>query len=212
MAMTVMVTGYMYNGAVHSYTQKGRNGADDQERDMFRGRLNYRDKTNGEYYWIDAVCWKDFGQNGGLVGFLENNFLAEDGPKEKGGQTIELVGYIRPKTGQHTATISVKKGGKIVPMDVPNVEYPTYEFVIESADYPPSSEKTGKKKSTGNFEDAIEIDDDEFEIVGGATKESAPEKDDNSDIDTLQEEDNADDASDKSEGLAKEEDDDFFNN
>lgn len=158
MAMTVVVTGKIYNGMIYEYETK-----DGDVRKLYRGRLNYRDRTNGEWYWIDAVCWKDFGDNDGLVGFLGEHFSADKGPKETGGQPIEIVGFIRPKEGKFTGKFKAKVGGKIKEMEVPNMSHPTYELVIETVDFPPSTEKFSKSDDTSvEFDEAI---GDDFEIV-----------------------------------------------
>lgn len=153
MAMTVVVTGKMYNGKVHDWKDKKKN-----ERSMFRGRLNYRDRTTGEWIFIDAVCWKDFGDNNGLVGFLDNHFSAtsDSAPTDKGGQPIELVGYIEPTT-------------KILPFDVKgktstktfDVEYPTFQFVIETVDFPPNNEKREKKNNGATVDDDFDFEEEE---------------------------------------------------
>lgn len=156
MAMTTVVTGKMYNGKVHAWKDKKKN-----ERSMFRGRLNYRDRTNGEWYFIDAVCWKDFGDSDGLVGFLEKHFAqdSEGAPTEKGGQPIELVGYIEPTVVEQTIELK----GKTKTIET-KVKVNTFQFVIESVDFPPTTEK--RKKSNVVEDDDFDFDEDEeFEVV-----------------------------------------------
>lgn len=167
MAMTIVVTGKVYNGSVHGWKDK-----DKTERSMYRGRLNYRDRTNGEWHWIDVVCWKDFGKEDGLVGFLEKHFSAEssNAPKEHGGQPIEIVGYLRPSISKMTVPVDGIKNGKPYTHEFKNVDNPTFELVIDTVDFPPSNDKaesTGKKKNVAdsefNFDDIDE--DDESDVI-----------------------------------------------
>ena len=162
MPMTIMVTGKIYNGSTYEWKDKTK-----EERLMFRGRLNYRDRTNGEWYFIDAVCWKDFGKEHGLVGFLDQHFStdSDNAPSDKGGQAVEFVGYIRPVKRKKTETVKRKFriNGKVQSVDVEvEVEYDTYEFVIESADFPPTNEKFSSNKSGG---DVIDLDDEDEDGV-----------------------------------------------
>lgn len=166
--MTTIVSGYMKFGKVFDWEQK--KDGDKTDRKLFRGQLSYRDFTNGEWYDIDAVCFKDFGQNGGLVGWLENHMLAEDGPRTSkdgntpiGGQAIELVGYIKPAKRKRKESVTLNlKGGKKKVIEV-EVEVETFEFVITDAGFCPNSEgtkQTGSKKEELDFDD---IDEDEIE-------------------------------------------------
>lgn len=174
MSMTTMVTGKIYNGSTHGWKDSKKD-----QRTMYRGRLNYRDRTNGEWYWIDAVCWKDFGDTDGLVGFLENHFSAdsENAPKENGGQPIELVGYIRPTKKQMTVPLTVKKGGKPHTIDVPDVPYDSFEFVIESVDFPPSIDNGTRSKSKSANADLDFDDIDEEEISVGGIEDDTDDDD-----------------------------------
>lgn len=143
------VVGRVYNGKVF----KGK--GDNKDRKIFRGRLNYRDRA-GEYQFIDAVCFRDFGDTNGLVGFLEKHFSAEGTDDNKGGQGVIVVGHVRPTKKKTTIQIKGKKNGKACTVDK-EVEYETFEFVIEEATFPPTSSGTSNSVSD-------EIDDDEFEI------------------------------------------------
>lgn len=187
MSMTSVVVGKLYYGRVHDYkSNKGKEN--EQDRVVFRASLNYRDRTNGEYINIDAVCWKDYGDKNGLVGWLEQSFLAEDGPKQKdgkgiGGQPILVNGYIRPTKKEMTAKLNVKKGGKPTTIEVKGVPYDTYEFIIESADFVPQAEvvKRDNKKSVDVDDDFEDIDADEIEVITG--NDDAPESSDSNDDD-----------------------------
>lgn len=156
MAMTVVVSGKIYNGKVYDWEDKKNNN---EERELFRGRLNYRDRSTGQWEFIDVVCWKDFGDKGGLVAWLDNHFAqdAESAPTDKGGQPIEIVGYMRPTTKKANLvgeTASGKKG-KV------DVFHPTYELVIESADFPPAFEKY--KGGAERVDEDFDFEDDELE-------------------------------------------------
>lgn len=185
--MTVVVTGKVYNGDVHPWKDKDKN-----KRSMYRGRLNYRDRTSGEWHWIDVVCWKDFGDKDGLVGFLEKHFSVDsaNAPKDKGGQSIEIVGYLRPSINKMTVPVTVSKKGEPFTFDVKNVDNPTYELVIETVDFPPSNEVIERKSSSKakvdgdlDFDDidesdatVLEEDDDEVEVKKTPKKKTAAEK------------------------------------
>lgn len=175
MPMTVVVTGKIYNGSTHEWKDKTK-----EERLMYRGRLNYRDRSNGEWYFIDAVCWKDFGNENGLVGFLEEHFSkdSDNAPTDKGGQAVEFVGYMRPVKRTKTETVKRKFriSGKIQSVDVEvEVEYDTYEFVIESVDFPPTNEKFTSKKSGG---EVIDLDDEDEDGVIELVDDEEDEDDD----------------------------------
>jgi hypothetical protein len=164
------VVGRIFNGKV--YEGKGENS----ERRVFRGRLNFRDRR-GEYQWIDAVCFRDMGENGGLVGFLEENFSA-GGDGDNGGQGIIVVGHVRPIKKKATKKIPIvgKKNGQKITKEVETqLEYETFEFVIEEATFPPKS----KGETSGNGKSAIELDDefdfDEDIEVGEPTEETEEE-------------------------------------
>lgn len=169
-----MVTGRMFNGETHGW--KDKKNKENGERLMFRGRLQYRDRTNGEQYFIDAVCWKDFGDTKGLVGFLEKFFSADsdNAPKETGGQTIEVVGYIRPVEKPMKVTVKGKVAGKPVEKKI-DATNNTFEFVIESVDFPPSNERKAKS-ATDTELDFDDIDEDEEDFV--IDDESAEDDDD----------------------------------
>lgn len=174
MAMTTMVTGKMYNGKAHDWKDKKKN-----DRSMFRGRLNYRDRTTGEWHFVDAVCWKDFGDTQGLVGFLEKHFSQDsDGsPTDKGGQPIELVGYFEPTTKKKQ--VEIKGKTKTIKVDV---EYDTFQFVIETVDFPPNNEKRAKKDANVVDEDDFDFDEDEeFEVVGQNSDDEEIEDEDDED-------------------------------
>lgn len=171
MAMTTMVTGRMFNGETHGW--KDKKNKENGDRLMFRGRLQYRDRTNGEQYFIDAVCWKDFGDTNGLVGFLEKFFSADsdNAPKETGGQTIEVVGYIRPTEKPMKVPVKGKVAGKPVEKLV-DATNKTFEFVIESVDFPPSNERKAKTATDTDLDfDDIDEDEDEFVIDDESTEE-----------------------------------------
>lgn len=165
MAMTVIVTGKLYNGKTFEWKDKSK-----EDRTLFRGRLNYRDRTNGEWYFVDAVCWKDFGKENGLVGFLEENFSADsdNAPTDKGGQAVELVGYFRPVKRTKTEKVPKKFriGGKVQTVEVEvEVEYIGYEFVIETADYPPTSEKFTGSRNKKKDDEIVDFDAEDDELV-----------------------------------------------
>lgn len=146
----VVLSGRMYNGQVHGYTQN------EEERSCFRGRLNFR-LPNGDYAWIDAVCFKDNpnSDTNGLVGWLEENYMApEDESEGHGGRAIEIVGTLRPTEKKKTVTLKLKGGGK---KDVPGVPYDTFEVVIEQAYFPPLSQ--GERGGV-DVDDEFDIDDD----------------------------------------------------
>ena len=153
MAMTTMVTGKMYNGKVYKWKDKSKN-----ERTMFRGRLNYRDRTNGDWYFVDVVCWKDFGDTGGLVAFLDKHFSAnsDNAPADKGGQPVEIVGYFEAIK----SIIPFEVKGKTLSKTF-DVEYPTFQLVIETADFPPNNEKRGKANASASVDDDFDFDEEE---------------------------------------------------
>lgn len=163
MAMTTVIVGKIYNGETHTWKDKDKN-----ERTMFRARINYRDRSNGEWYFLDAICWKDFGKEDGLVGFLDRNFSAdsENAPSEKGGQSIEAVGYFRPvkkiKKQKVKKILRTKAGSKEVEFEV-ETEYDTFEFVIDTADFVSGSD-SGKPSSRSSQEVDLEdeLEDDDF--------------------------------------------------
>ncbi len=181
--MTVVVTGKIYNGKTFEWKDKSK-----ESRTLFRGRLNYRDRTNGEWYFVDAVCWKDFGNENGLVGFLEEHFSqgSDNAPTDKGGQAVEMVGYFRPvkrtKTGETQKKFRVN--GKVQTIDVEvEVEYIGYEFVIESVDFPPTSEKftgSSRSKKKGD-EEIIDFDDEDGEDEDGLVEIIDDEEDEDDD-------------------------------
>lgn len=169
--------GRIYNGKTYGWEDKSK-----QERTMFRGRLNYRDPENGEYHYIDAVCFKDFGDKGGLVQFLEDNFSApEDKEDGTGGDAAILVGYVRPTKKKLTAKVDLKtKTGKVT-KDVPNIPYSTFEFVITNAYFPPKSAGDESSRDRGgNAEiDEEDLDFDDIEVSSDdddAAEEPAPKK------------------------------------
>lgn len=182
--MNTTVAGRMYNGTTHDWTaNKGKDN--EQDRTLFRGRLNYRDNENGNYHWIDAVCFKDFGESGGLVNWLDENYSAENSESgENGGDGIILTGYVRPTQKKKTIEIKGKKNGKTVTKEIPNVPYDTFEFVIVSATFPPTSQGTKRAKDEDvdagddfDFDDDLEVaDTDEDEATEEETKEEKPKK------------------------------------
>lgn len=146
-----VLTGRMYNGQVHGWND------DEGERVCFRGRLNYR-LPNGEYAWIDAVCFRDNPntESNGLVGWLEDNYLApEDESEGHGGRAIEIVGWLKPTQKKKTVTVNVKGGGK---KDIPNVPYDTFEIVIDQASFVPTSHGEGGGRGSN-----VDLDED-FDI------------------------------------------------
>lgn len=194
MAMTTMVTGKMYNGKVYKWKDKKKN-----ERTMFRGRLNYRDRTNGEWYFVDVVCWKDFGDTGGLVAFLDKHFAqgSDNAPTDKGGQPVEIVGYFEPTTSQLPFEVKGKTASKTF-----DVEYPTFQLVIETADFPPNNEKRAKGNSAEIDEDFdFDEDEDEFDLD---EDDNVEEIDDEDDDDIEEEEEEVETAKEKAARLKAE--------
>lgn len=159
--MNTVIAGRMYNGKAYEWETK-----DNDERTLFRGRLNYRNPENGEYYWIDAVCFRDFGDKGGLVAWLDENYSTEVSENENGGDAIIVTGYIRPTTKRKTVELRGKKNGKTITKEIPNVPYDTFEFVILSATFPPTSQGEGRPGNDVDIED--ELDDfDDLEVADG---------------------------------------------
>lgn len=154
MAMTIVASGKIYFGKVFEFEDK-KTGDD---RSVFRGRLNYRDRATREWHFIDVVCWKDFGDKGGLVAWLDDHFSkdAESSVDGKGGQPIEIVGYLKPSTTKTNDLIGETKSGKKGKVDV---VHPTFELVIESADFPPAFEKY--KGGTEKVDEDFDFDEDE---------------------------------------------------
>jgi len=158
-----MMTGRMYNGAVYPYENKQTK----EDRTLFRGRMNYR-KQNGDYAWIDAVCFRDNPDTdaNGLVGWLEDNYLApeyeEDG---HGGRAIEIVGKLSPTTKKKIVTLNLKGGGT---KDI-EVEYDTFEILIDEASFVPTNagedrRGSGKDDEEFDLDDDAEDDDGTFEL------------------------------------------------
>lgn len=161
--MNTVVAGRLYNGKVHDWEQK--KDGDTIDRSLFRGRLNYRNPENGEYHYIDAVCFKDFGDKGGLVAWLDDHYAAENSENEKGGEAIIVTGYVRPTEKKKTIEIKGKKNGKTVTKEIPNVPYESFEFVILSATFPPTSQGEGGHKNDVETDEDFE-DFDEIEVAG----------------------------------------------
>lgn len=149
--MNATIAGRLYNGKAHDYTSK------DEDRTMFRGRINYRNPENGEYHWMDAVCFKDFGVKGGLVAWLDEHYSTESSGNDNGGEAIIVTGYVRPAVKKKTIEIKGKKNGKVVKKEIPNVPYDSFEFMIQSATFAPTSQGEGRKKED------VETDDEDFE-------------------------------------------------
>ncbi|WP_422661808.1 hypothetical protein ACK8P5_25980 (plasmid) [Paenibacillus sp. EC2-1] len=148
--------GRMYNGKIHEWKRNN------EDREMFRGRLNYRDPQSGDYHWIDAVCFADYGENGGLVGFLGENFTKDGGAEE--GRSIVLTGYPRPTQKQKTVKVTFNSPSKgKVQKDVPNVPYETFEFVILSAYFPARSQNASSNGS--GSADMGDFDEEDFDDV-----------------------------------------------
>lgn len=148
-------TGRMYNGAAYPYDDK----ASGDERVMFRGRMNYR-LPNGEYAWVDAVCFRDnpSTEANGLVGWLESNYLApEDQEDGYGGRAIEVVGWMNPTIKRKTIEVKVKGGGT---REIPNVEYETFELIIDQASFVP----TNAGENNSRRDTPIIDDDEDFEF------------------------------------------------
>ncbi len=164
----IVLSGRMYNGTVYPYEDGDKN-----DRTVFRGRLNFRTE-NGEYEWIDCVCWRDNinSDSNGTVGWLEKYFEDEGGKGEGHGKAIELVGKLSPVTKKHTVKL---KGGK----EIPNVKYPSFELVIDSANFPPISqgEREDELPDGEDFEDddleVDEIEDDDAEDERPARRSSS---------------------------------------
>lgn len=219
MAMTTVIVGKIYNGETHTWKDKDKN-----ERTMFRARINYRDRSNGEWYFLDAICWKDFGKEDGLVGFLERNFSAdsENAPSEKGGQAIEAVGYFRPvkkiKKQKVKKVLRTKAGSKEVEFDV-ETEYDTFEFVIDTADFVSGSD-SGKPSSKPSQEIDLEEDLEDDDFILEDPKEESSDSDEVSEEDETEAERKAREKKEKQAETrrrnaekarkAKEEDDDDF--
>lgn len=163
----MVITGRMYNGAVHGWTDNQK-----EERSCYRGRLNFR-LPNGDYAWMDAVCFKDnpnTTQNG-LVGWLEDNYLApEDESDGHGGRAIEVTGWLKPATKKKTVTVKLKGGAK---KDIPNVPYDTFELVIETASFVPTNHGEG-----GGARNGVEVDDDDFDVDDDAVEDEIDDEED----------------------------------
>lgn len=159
--MNTTVVGKLYGGKAYDWVDKKH---EDQDRSLFRGRIGYRNPETGDFAFMDAVCFKDFGSKGGLVGFLDEHFSA-DGKDDKTGYPVVLTGYVRPAKKTMEVELKAKKSGTT--KTIPNVPYETFEFVILSASFTPSSEarNTGRSVETEDDFDDIE-DEDEFEVVG----------------------------------------------
>jgi hypothetical protein len=172
--MSTVVAGRVYNGKVHDWAQnKGKDN--EQERSLFRGRLNYRNPENGEYHYIDAVCFKDFGDKGGLVAWLDDHYAAENSESEKGGDAIIVTGYVRPTEKKKTIEIKGKKNGKTITKEIPNVPYDSFEFVILSATFPPTSQGDSHKSNDVETEEDFE-DFDDIEVSSGDEEEAEAEE------------------------------------
>lgn len=169
MNLTVL-TGRLYNGAVHGWQDN-----EEQERVCFRGRLNFR-LQNGDYEWIDVVCFKDNPNTdaNGLVGWLEENYLDSDGEDVGHGRAVELTGSLKPTTKKKTITVPIKGGGK---KEIPGVPYETFELLIDTASFVPTSQGEGGGRGNRNNIDAEE----DFEIDEDADDQDLIEEDDERD-------------------------------
>ncbi|ABS83651.1 hypothetical protein 0305phi8-36p091 [Bacillus phage 0305phi8-36] len=175
--MNTTVVGKLYNGKAYEWTDKKN---DNDDRTLFRGRIGYRNPETGEYEFMDAVCFRDFGNKGGLVGFLDEHFSA-DGKDDKTGHPVVLTGYVRKSEKQMDVDIKIKKNGATKIKTISGVPYNTYEFVIQTASFVPSSEgrNTGRSVDTDD-EDFDDIDeDDDIEFVGEDEADDNVEDDDN---------------------------------
>lgn len=146
------LSGRLYNGAVYGYEDN-----DGNERTCFRGRLNFR-LPNGKYDWIDVVCFRDnpHTEENGLVGWLEQNYLApEDESEGHGGKAVELVGWLKPTEKKKTITVKTSSGKK----QIPNVPYMTFELVIDQANFPPLSHGEGGRDNGVEVDDDFDLDD-----------------------------------------------------
>jgi hypothetical protein len=164
MIMTI-VSGRLYYGRTFGYNGKDANG-DEVERTAFAGRVQFRDPVMRDkdgkaiYHYIDVVCFKDQGKNGGLVGFLEEYFTTD--PDDKTDfHPIEIRGYLRNTQKQlRDVKVNFKVQGKTVPKTIPRIDYTGIELVIESADFPPDRGTNGKTRSS---QEAVDLDDDELD-------------------------------------------------
>lgn len=171
---TATTAGRLYKGKTYGWTDN-----QERERTMYRGRFNYRDPRSGNFHWIDAVCFNDFGNNGGLVSFLEENFVGEDSGND--GDAVILVGYLRPTEKKQTIKVDFKSKGKKVTKEIPNVAYSTFEFVIEEAYYPPKSQgESSNRSGNASLEDDDEdMDFDDLDVEAHEEEdEDAPDVDD----------------------------------
>lgn len=160
--MNTTVVGKLYGGKAYDWTDRKN---DNEERSLFRGRIGYRNPETGEFEFMDAVCFKDFGAKGGLVAFLDDHFSA-DGKDGKTGHPVVLTGYVRKTKKTMEVELKAKKSGTT--KTIPNVPYDTFEFVIQSASFVPSAEGRNTGRSVDTEEDFDDIDDeDEFEVVDG---------------------------------------------
>lgn len=164
--MKVFATGRLYNGKKYTNLVEVPNSRDKVERSRFHGRLNYRD-DRGDFHFVDVVCLNDFGDNGGLVGWLEREFSAPEDGSNRGGRAIEVFGYMRPTEREKEVEKKFRNGkGEIVAKMV-KVPYTHWELVIQGASFATKDDEKWKPTeiADGDADDWDDVDDEDADDI-----------------------------------------------
>lgn len=177
--MKAFLTGRLYNGKKYSNLVEVPGQKEKVERSRFHGRVNFRDER-GDWHFVDVVCLRDFGDNGGLVGWLEREYAAPADVQEgRGGRAIELFGYMRPSEREKDVLKKFKTSKGVIEKNV-KVPYTHWEFVIEGASFATKDDEKWKRPEMIDGEDADEWDavedEDDEDIIGEIDDEEEDEE------------------------------------